>query len=390
MAYRARYNPSSDSSSGEDYVPSDVEDRPRTSNEKTSCKRRRKQPTRGCKKVKALKLFRKAAALAYRPAAKRRRVETRGGTRTQVLPEETLLDVFSCEDRGTIECLQLTCDRFGRIVCSKMNGLCLRPIYSVYLSQTGLGAHAVVVPALRGNKRTKRVKSSVWGHVVYNAKSIELATEWIFAGLRCAQVCNSFELDDVALSNHFLTQLKAAAPTFNVSGILDLRSAVLPEDVTPATLVGAFPGLSGVRLDSEQHIDDALLRCFAEKGLSNSFPRATKRVKYDHISEKGIFDFCFGHSEQASGSVRDLKLRRPKVTKKFVTNLVMAHQSCGHNDPIRLEIADIPKQYLLLFYGFKWTTEDDGFFTAVLPGGSLLKVSYNADEDTWLIHRGFE
>lgn len=72
---RAKY----DSSSDEDFVPSDGEDRPRTSKKKTSCKWRRKQPERSSKQVKALELFRKATALAYRPAAKRRRVETRGG-----------------------------------------------------------------------------------------------------------------------------------------------------------------------------------------------------------------------------------------------------------------------------------------------------------------------
>ncbi|KAH7703162.1 hypothetical protein AAVH_29668, partial [Aphelenchoides avenae] len=299
----------------------------------------------------------------------------------QVLPKETLLDVFCCEDRNTLECLQLTCGRFRRIIYTKMNGLCLRAIYSVRLSKTDFGIHAQVVPALFGNKPAKRVKSSVWGHVVYNAKSIELPTEWIFAGLRCAQVCYSFELHDVALSKHFLLQLRKAAPTFNVSGYLDLCIDRFSDDVTPAMLVGAFPGLSDVRMEVE-HADDALLRCFAEK--------ATDGDECRRISEKGILDFCFGHSEQASGGVRDLKLRKPKVTKKFVTNLVMAHQSCGHNDPIRLEVADVPKQYLLLFHGFKWTTEDEGSFAAVLPGGNPLKVSYNAAEDTWLIQRGFE
>lgn len=109
-------------------------------------------------------------------------------------------------------------------------------------------------------------------------------------------------------------------------GYLDLWFVGFPDDVTPAMLISAFPGLSDVRTKSARlqikHINDALLRCYAEKGLWKSFPRATKGVEYDRISEKGIIDFCVGHSEQASGVVRDLKLRKPKVTKEFVANLV--------------------------------------------------------------------
>lgn len=109
-------------------------------------------------------------------------------------------------------------------------------------------------------------------------------------------------------------------------GYLDLWFVGFPDDVTPATLINAFPGLSDVRTKSarlqSKHIDDALLRCYAEKGIWKSFPRATKGVEYDRISEEGILDFCFGFGEQASGTVRDLKLRKPKVTKDFVANLV--------------------------------------------------------------------
>ena len=65
-----------------------------------------------------------------------------------------------------------------------------------------------------------------------------------------------------------------------------------------------------------------------------------------------------------------------------------AHQSCGHNDPIRLEVADIPKQNQSDFDG--QTADADGSFTSVVPGDKALKVSFNAAEDTWLVQRGFE
>ncbi|KAH7712823.1 hypothetical protein AAVH_19856, partial [Aphelenchoides avenae] len=241
------------------------------------------------------------------------------------------------------------------------------PIYSVRLSQTDYGIQAQVVPVIRGNKPTKRVSpDSLQGRqIVYKANSVDAATEWIFAGLRCAQVCNSFELHNVTMSKHFLTQLKETAPTFNVSdpatdalrthtrgrtvlrvfGFLDLWIVGFPDDVPPARLIGAFLGLSDVRTKSARlqwkHIDDALLRCYAEKRFWKSFPRATKGV-----------------DEHPNSSVRDLKLRKPRVTKEFVANLVKAHQSCDHNDPIRLELAEISKQ--------------------------------SAAEDTWLIERGLE
>ncbi|KAH7703921.1 hypothetical protein AAVH_28895 [Aphelenchoides avenae] len=275
-----------------------------------------------------------------------------------------------------------------------MSEVCLRPIDRVRLSQTEFGVHAQAVPMLRGNTPVKHVGRPQGRETVYKSNSTVLATEWIFARLRCSQVCHSFELNNVAVSNHFLTHLKKAAATFHVSGFLDLRYVGFPDHVTPATLIGAFPGLGDVRTKSARlqckHIDDALLRCYAEKGLWNSFPRATKRAEHDRISEKGILDFCFGYNEKAKGSVRDLKLRKATVTKQFVANLLKSHRACDHNDPIRLEVADIPKQNQGVFNGCKQTTDDDGSFTAVVPGDTAIIVSYSAAEGTWLIQRGIE
>ncbi|KAH7704160.1 hypothetical protein AAVH_28648, partial [Aphelenchoides avenae] len=174
---------------------------------------------------------------------------------------------------------------------------------------------------------------------------------------------------------------------------LDLRYVGFPDYVSPATLIGAFPGLSDIRTTSARlqwkHIDDALLRCYAEKGFWKSFPRATKQAEYDRISEKGILDFCFGYSKQATGSARDLKLRKPGVTRQFVANVLKAHQACGHNDPIRLEVAENPKQNRIGFKNSERTTDADGSFTAVVSGDKPLKVSFNAVEDAWLVLREF-
>lgn len=93
-----------------------------------------------------------------------------------------------------------------------------RPIYSVRLLHSSSYFYAQIFPVLRGSRPYKRLRPAPG--IVYHANSIELATEWLFAGLRCAQVCKSFELQNVALSKHFLTQLKEAAPIFNVSGKL--------------------------------------------------------------------------------------------------------------------------------------------------------------------------
>ncbi|KAH7673192.1 hypothetical protein AAVH_42328, partial [Aphelenchoides avenae] len=124
MTHRTRYNSSSD----EDFVPTGGEEGPKPSKENMSCKRRRKQPERRWKQMEPLIWFRWATWFAnrYRPAVERMRVETRGEPPTQVLPEETWLDVFTCDDRETLECLQLACGRFDRIVKTKMKGVCLR------------------------------------------------------------------------------------------------------------------------------------------------------------------------------------------------------------------------------------------------------------------------
>ncbi|KAH7718662.1 hypothetical protein AAVH_13889 [Aphelenchoides avenae] len=176
------------------------------------------------------------------------------------------------------------------------------------------------------------------------------------------------------------------------NGNLYLGDVGFPDDVTPAALISAFPGINYVRTKNLQskHIDDALLRCYAEKGFWEIFPKAIKGVEYERVSEKGILGFCFGYSERARGSTRVLKLRKPAVTQEFVSNLVKAHQSCEHNDPIRLEIADISHQNQDDFDYSKQPIDADVSFTAILPGDNPLKVSYYATCNTWFIQRGFE
>ena len=83
--------------------------------------------------------------------------------------------------------------------------------------------------------------------------------------------------------------------------------------------------------------------------------------------------------------VREKDSLQEKVYLVPFKQTLSGSSSCNHDNPIRLEVADIPKQNQSDFEEFKHNTDTDGSFAAIVHGNKALRVSY-----TWVVQRGFE
>jgi hypothetical protein len=338
--------------------------------------RKRKQPERKTKAQDALELYRRSAPKAN----KRNRIDI--AVREQVLPTETTLDVYTFLDRDTLICLQLTSRKAKNIVTQRMSAICLRPIYSVELSATDYGIHAVVVTGHRANKR-KTISPGPFAPR-FGANSYEQAVEWINEGLRFSAVCHSFTLSNVPINRNIISLFQKAAIV--LKGLLNLTTVGFHEGTSPAMLLDTFQEIGDIRTLQghlqEKHINDKLLESFARKGLWKSFPRSRKGSEYPFLTEKGILDFC-REPNGRKRNTRQLKLSGAKVTNKFIVNLTETCKHCEHDDSIHIEIAGIPQQDVEVLEPNKVHSIEKYTISARFP----IEIVYNASTETWTFKR---
>ncbi|KAH7696482.1 hypothetical protein AAVH_36445 [Aphelenchoides avenae] len=209
--------------------------------------------------------------------------------RQQVLPAESLLDVFNYVDRRTLD---------GANVVSPRD-------QSFHVTVYFKRAYVDLTKGRMYNERNA---------LEMVADDMEEAVVTFFRFLRFCNVSGSIRLYHLRIEQIFVEQLKAVAMHFLCDGSnLELNDVSLADDVHAFDLLLAFPSFR--ELDHNTYD-------FLEQRVGNG-DDLLKALEGSEFSEAAVLDYLFGDYKD-DGEVRELKIDFPALSKKLLINLVQA------------------------------------------------------------------
>ncbi|KAH7698110.1 hypothetical protein AAVH_34802, partial [Aphelenchoides avenae] len=264
-------------------------------------------------------------------------------TRQQVLPTDTLLDIFDASERTDLDAWNIVSRQYIQLI---RRAKPLRTVDEVTLSRDG----------------RKKVYRTVFFYVDEEERQLELwesssnAADHIaffFLALRFCHIDGPLKIRSVSIDRDFLSGLTSVKNDFTFNGsLLSLDShACKQEDVEPLDALCAFPSLRALNYSTLQFlcpwpctVKDEFLSSLASRGIFEIGCVMGVPGVFDNglpgqdVTEDGILDFCFGDYDDG-GKERLLHVTDAQLTSQFVRRLVEACRASKSNHKLTLKIA---------------------------------------------------
>ncbi|KAH7716683.1 hypothetical protein AAVH_15865 [Aphelenchoides avenae] len=247
--------------------------------------------------------------------------------RQQVLPAESLLDVFNYVDRRTLDGANVVSYAYNT---AAQQASPLRRVKNahLFLNPRDQTFHVTVY--------FKRAYVDMTKGRIYNernalemvADDMEEAVGIFFRFLRFCNVTGSIRLYHLRIQQLFVDQLKEVAMHFLCEGYnLELNDVTLADDVNTFDLLLAFPSFRKLNYNTYDFLKqsvgngDELLKAVAARAAFYLF--ADWPLDGSEFSEAAVLDYLFGDYKD-DGEVRELEIDLPTFSKKLLINLVRA------------------------------------------------------------------
>ncbi|KAH7712948.1 hypothetical protein AAVH_19727 [Aphelenchoides avenae] len=246
----------------------------------------------------------------------------------QLMPLESMRDVFAYTGRGDLDNWTIVSKEFGRRTRSDAP---LRAVKSIHeYRHAGAGPYeSVFVDQFHAREVGK------------TSEDLEEVLEFFFGGLRRCYVERYVSIQDIPVTEDFITSMRAIKHNWICQGGQVLLLS-LDLDVDVFELLRAFPCLQSISQqtlrflskhfrpqEGAARIDDALLG-----KLSSLVVREIGAIKdRGGLTDNGILNFLFANNEYADGAEqrRGMELRGAKaLSRQFVLKLVKACRETNH------------------------------------------------------------